>query len=286
MAQQLPPRLRIQFVVTKRITRVLKWLGLRDAVMALRLRGRRSVRRLFERAGSARLSRPALHGMDMKLDELFDRDGGSFLEAGGFDGYTQSNTYYLERFRGWRGILVEPMPELAAEARLNRPRARVVQCALVGDGYDGDAIEMEFGDLMTTVQGVHEDGWAAQGVALGWRDRRTERVPARTLSQILDAAGLQEVDLLSLDVEGYEAQALSGLDFERHAPKWILVEMHDLAAGRAKIGPLLGERYVEHVQMSPVDVLYRRRDVEPAAVRGSSSRSSGGTARSATSSRQ
>ncbi len=279
---QLPLRLRIQFALTKRITRVLKWTGLRDPLMAWRLRGRRNLRRLFERAGSARLSRPALHGMDAKLDELLDQDGGTFVEAGGFDGYTQSNTYYLERFRGWRGILVEPMPDLAAEARLNRPGARVFQCALVSDDFENDEIEMDFGELMSTVQGVHEDNWAAQGIALGWRDQRVERVPARTLSQILDAAGFGEVDLLSLDVEGYEAQALGGLDLDRHAPRWIVVEMHDLAAGRAEIGPLLNERYVEHGQLSPLDVLYRRRDVEPPP--GRSSRNSPGTARSTTTS--
>lgn len=217
--------------------------------------------------------------MDVKLDELFDRDGGTFLEAGGFDGYTQSNTYYLERFRGWRGVLVEPMPELAAEARLNRPRSRVFQCALVAQGYDGDEIEMDFGELMSTVQGVHEENWAAQGIALGWRDPRVERVPAQTLTEILDTAGLGEVDLLSLDVEGYEAEALGGLDLKRHAPRWILVEMHDLTAGRAEIAPLLADRYVEHGELSPLDVLYRRRDVEPPVRSGRSSRSSLGTAR-------
>jgi len=70
--------------------------------------------------------------MDVQLDRIIDRDRGFFIEAGGFDGFTQSNTDYLERFRGWRGILVEPMPELAALARRNRPEARVLRYALVG----------------------------------------------------------------------------------------------------------------------------------------------------------
>ena len=265
MSQKPPLRLRIQFAVTRQVTRVLKYLGLRELVVAWRLRARRSWRGLFESRGSTRYSYPALHGMDRKLDEVLDLDGGFFVEAGGFDGYVQSNTYYLERFRGWRGIVVEPMPELAAEARLNRPNARVVQCALVGDDYRDDTIEMDFGDLWSAVRGVHEEDWAAGGLVLGWRDHRTEQVPARTLSHVLDeAANGREVDLLSLDVEGYEGEVLRGLDYSRHAPRWILVEMHDLAAGRAEVGQILGERYVEHAQLSPLDLLYRRRDV-PAA---------------------
>jgi FkbM family methyltransferase len=185
-----------------------------------------------------------------------------FVEAGGHDGYTQSNTYYLERFRGWRGVLVEPMAEMAAEARRNRPGSQLFQCALVGPEQEGTSIEMEFGDLFTTVAAGEEDQsrWVQNGLVLGWRDHRVEAVPARTLSSVLEEAGIGDVDLLSLDVEGYEAQVLSGLDLSRHAPAWILVEMHDLDAGRREIGAALGERYEEHTLLSPLDVLYRRRD--------------------------
>jgi len=264
MLQDLPFRVRIQFTLMRCVTAVLSVLGLRETVIAWRMGAQRGRRRLFERLGSARHSRPALHQMDRALDALIGRDGGFFVEAGGFDGYTQSNTYYLQRFRGWRGILVEPMPELAAQARRNRKGAKVFQCALVRADHPGDSIEMEFGDLMSTVSGIHDGDWTAPGLLLGWRDRRTELVPARALSDLLDEVGSPAVDLLSLDVEGYEAEALGGLDFSRHAPAWILVEMHDLAAGRAAVAPILGDRYVEHGQLSLLDVLYRRTDVSPA----------------------
>jgi FkbM family methyltransferase len=258
MDHQLSRRLSIQFAVMRRVTAALRVLGLRDRVMTLRSGARRARRTMFEHAGSARYSRPALHGMDRRLDRIIDRDGGFFVEAGGFDGYTQSNTYYLERFRGWRGILVEPMPELAALARRNRPTATVVQCALVASDFPDDTIAMEFGDLMSTVAGPGSREWTKPGLLLGWRDHRVERVPARPLSDVLDEAAAPGVDLLSLDVEGYEAAALGGLDLTRHAPAWILVEMHDLTAGRHRIASVLGDAYVEHAVLSPLDVLYRR----------------------------
>jgi hypothetical protein len=65
-------------------------------------------------------------------------------------------------------------------------------------------------------------------------------VPARTLSAVLDEQGISRpIDLLSLDVEGAEAAALRGLDFARHAPRFICVEVRD----RPVIEALLNPRY-------------------------------------------
>jgi hypothetical protein len=87
-------------------------------------------------------------------------------------------------------------------------------------------------------------------------------VPARTLSSLLDEVGAPEVDLLSLDVEGYEPHVLAGLDLERHAPRYVLVEIRDPATGRPPIEAVLGERYSVAEQLSPYDLLYARADVE------------------------
>ena len=83
-------------------------------------------RGVCEAVGVWRYSRPALYGIDRKLERWLDRDGGVFIEAGANDGVRQSNTYFLEKKRGWTGLLVEPVPELAAECRKNR-RAAVVR---------------------------------------------------------------------------------------------------------------------------------------------------------------
>jgi FkbM family methyltransferase len=256
----LPVRTRAAIAVMRSITTVLRLTGQRERVMAWRLARARRAR--LAAGPESPLVWPALHAMDRQLNEVLDQDGGFFVEAGGNDGYTQSNTYWLERFRGWRGLLVEPMQELYEQCRDVRPGSTVVRAALVPSDFAGDTVRMRFADLMSTVSGEHEDADRTKmGTITRWRDPYEADVPARTLSSILDEIGAPEVDLLSLDVEGFEPSVLRGLDLDRHAPRWLLVEVHDFEAGRPPIEDVLGDRYVLDRTLSPLDLLYRRADV-------------------------
>ncbi len=218
-----------------------------------------------EAVGSARYSRMGLYDLDRKLGRHLDFDGGVFVEAGANDGVNQSNTYYLERFRGWTGLLVEPAPALAMACRRNR-RSPVAEAALVATEVPGASVELHCAGLMSTVAGAMGDGDAtARHVESGRRVQRLAaappvRVPARTLSALLDEAAItRPIDLLSLDVEGAEVMALRGLDLERHAPRCICVEARDEAA----IAAVLGSRYELREVLTALgthrDLLYVRR---------------------------
>jgi FkbM family methyltransferase len=209
-----------------------------------------------------------LHQLDRKLEPFMDFDRGLFIEAGANDGVNQSNTLYFEQYRGWRGLLVEAVPDLALKCRQNRPDCITEPCALVASGYPDETIEITYCDLMSCVQGAFGDESTAAGHVSAGRQYlgRHEtpyriRVPARTLSAVLDAHGIDHVDLLSLDVEGYEAEALRGIDFDRHAPSLILVEVRP--DQKEAIGQVLGKRYgvraVLSSQADYEDVLYALR---------------------------
>ena len=73
------------------------------------------------------------------------------MEAGAFDGYLQSNTYFLERVRGWHGILIEPIPILSQEARRERRAATVVNCGLVAPDFPDPTIELRYAGTQTIV---------------------------------------------------------------------------------------------------------------------------------------
>ncbi len=222
---------------------------------------RRLRRRVWEAFGSDRYSRCARFDMDRKL-EAYLPERGFFVEAGAADGVRESNTYFLERIRGWEGVLVEPIPSLSRRCAKERPRSRVFQCALVSEAHEGSTVEMFDGHLMSLVRGsLGDPAEEARRLeaAAHWHgaNGRVLEVPARTLSSILDEVGVERIDFFSLDVEGYELEVLRGLDLRRHRPAFILVESLDAESGRAVDRHLRAAGYAAADRLSPRDRLYR-----------------------------
>ncbi len=153
---------------------------------------------------------------------------GTFIELGAFDGISQSNTLYFERL-GWRGVLIEPNPEAANLCRQNRPLAKVFECACIASSDERQEIKLTTCGLMSVVKGARgggeaEDAWIARGEQVQSIQRGEVVTKARTLQSVLDEAGVGAVDLLVIDVEGYEISVLEGVDFNRSAPRWIVAE--------------------------------------------------------------
>lgn len=230
-----------------------------DEVRSALARRRRLV---YEYLGSDRFSRPALNDIDRELEKHLAYRDGFFVEAGANDGFTQSNTYYFERFLDWHGILIEPIPELYQKCVSERPGSEVFNCALVSSDYQGETVQMRYSNLMSLVRGAQKSEVADldhvyRGMEIqGLEETYDIVVPARTLTSILNEVGVEEIDLLSLDVEGYEMNALKGLDLDRYPPKYMVIE----ARFREEIEAHVSRHGYEVVdELSAQDVLYSQR---------------------------
>lgn len=196
--------------------------------------------------------------IDRKMERYLDFDHGTFVEAGANDGISQSNTLYLEKYRGWHGLLVEPVPELAWRCRRNRRGSKVVNCALGEFSQRGSTVELTYCNLMSVVKGALKSCEAERAhLALGAEIQNLEtyrlKVRCRPLSDLIDRYRLPPVDFMSLDVEGFELAVLKGLDFARHRPRYLLVE----ARFREEIVEHLQSHFDLVDQLSHHDVLFR-----------------------------
>jgi FkbM family methyltransferase len=207
-----------------------------------------------------------LNGLDVRAADLIKIRRGFFVETGANDGVSQSNSLYFEHYLGWRGLLIEPIPELASRCRAHRRKALVEQCALVSSTFQDSEIEIQYCNLMSLVRGARgssdeELAHVKNGTQYLRPDDKpyTIRVPARTLTWVLEKHGVKHIDFLSLDVEGYEANVLRGLDFEKFAPQYILVE----ANYPDEIEDALGGRYELFAKLSHHDRFYRLLEREP-----------------------
>lgn len=159
------------------------------------------------------------HGEDILLAEIFKNDTGICVEVGANDGVTYSNTKYLEE-NGWTCLLVEPTPRLCENIR-NTRSGRLFECA--ASDSEGEIIlyMSEEHDLFSSVekQATMADELARSDLAI-----LPVRVAARRLDSILEEAGVDRLDMASIDVEGHEYSVLKGFDLDRFNPRILIIE--------------------------------------------------------------
>jgi FkbM family methyltransferase len=196
-------------------------------------------------------------GQDAVVDRLLGgKRGGTFVDVGGYDGTTGSNTFFLELWRGWTGVLVEPVPAQLARARTIR-RCPCLGLAVAATEGQADFIEVTEGfTQMSGLAGTYDAGLLAQVRADPRHRECVTRVETRTLSAILDEAGLPDPDFISLDIEGGEEAVLAAFPFHRHAVTLWAIENN---TGSAAIGQIMRAHGHDLVEFCGPDELWRRK---------------------------
>jgi len=184
------------------------------------------------------------HGEDFVLRTLFpDQNDGVFVEVGCIDGRRFSNTLHFEHC-GWKGLCVEAHAGYIDLLHQNRPGS-IIEHAAVGEE---DAGEVEFyansrGSL-STLDASQEERFKKYGRY--FTGFEVQKVPKLTLSTLFARHVMREIQFLSLDIEGYEVEALRGIDLDRWRPEVFVIES-DSPAHRKGIEAILlpaGYRFV------------------------------------------
>jgi FkbM family methyltransferase len=153
---------------------------------------------------------------------------GLVVEVGAFDGVHLSNSFALEKI-GWRAICIEPNPEMFLHLQKNRPLATNLNQAIVGDS---NLNEIEFyAEEIGVLSGCSFDEsdikrrYANRG--LEYKDPQKISVPAATLTNLCEKLKIENLDVLSIDVEGFELEVLKGLDLSAISVNLFIIEAND-----------------------------------------------------------
>ena len=178
-----------------------------------------------------------------------------FVEVGANDGEKNAHLRPHILGRGWRGVLVEPVPYVFARLRANYAGVAGValENAAIGD-RDGS---LPFFHLAEEPGGEDLPEWydeigsfsrelvmrhAHQVPRL--EERLVEsRVETLTFESLCERHGLDHVDLVLVDAEGYDAQIVRAFPFERFRPRVLVYEhFHMTRPERAEVRALLESR--------------------------------------------
>jgi FkbM family methyltransferase len=164
------------------------------------------------------------------VQEFFGRRTGFFVEVGANDPFASSQSWHLEQ-RGWRGILIEPQPQLAKQLARHR-RAKVVAAACSSPSNAGRRLSFYVAGAMSSLD--------REKMAPGCEVEAVIEVPIRTLDDtLLEGGAPQSIDFVSIDVEGHELEVLRGFDVNRWRPRLILLEDH--------VGDLIKHRFMKSI---------------------------------------
>ncbi|MEZ6136407.1 MAG: FkbM family methyltransferase [Pirellulaceae bacterium] len=194
-------------------------------------------------------------GQDYYIDQqlMNEKRDGIFVDIGGYNGYTGSNSFFFETFRGWSGLLIEPVGTVFDVAHRIRRCKCLNECISDSDG-ENEFLQITQG--YTQMSGLR-DCYAEQLLqhvrAHPDHAERSVFVRTRPLAAILREHQYSQIDCLFLDVEGAETRVLSNFPFDEFQIAVCCIENN---LGDADIGRLMARNGFECVEFIGADEIY------------------------------
>lgn len=172
------------------------------------------------------------------------KQNGFFLEIGGYDGITGSNTYFLEKQLGWSGIIVECNPELVKKCKDTR-NCYICDKAIYEIDNEYITFTIPCGDEI--IGGKEQLGGiksllkpeSIKAFEKCYKKSRDIKVKTININTLLEKHKIYNIDYLSLDVEGGELNILRTWDFNKHKVKFLTIEHGNVKHYQNSINTLL-----------------------------------------------
>jgi FkbM family methyltransferase len=164
--------------------------------------------------------------------ELLTNPRLTFLQIGAFDGVCNDDLRHLIQSHRLRGVLVEPQPSAFAKLQQtyrNQPNVTLLQAAIAEEDGQRDLFcKRGEASMAASFERSHLKKH-------GIRDTEivVEQVRCLTISSALAAAGMQTVDLIQIDAEGYDWPIIRSIDFTKLRPRILRFEYSHMTSREA-----------------------------------------------------
>lgn len=190
-------------------------------------------------------------GEDLILNRLLDGQAlGFYVDVGAHHPVRFSNTYLFYQ-RGWCGINIDAMPGSMKKFNKVRPRDINIECGIAGSA--GKLMYHRFNEpalnTFDTAEAEHKNKPPYQMIETV--EVAVERLDA-LLARYLPAG--QQIDFLSVDVEGMDEEVLRSNDWSRYRPRFILAET--LRTDMLSLGECPVVQFLSSVGYKPVGKAY------------------------------
>lgn len=161
-------------------------------------------------------------GDDIQLKKLIKQTTpGVYVDIGCWHPVKASNTYYFY-LRGWKGICIDPNPELKLLFNKLRPKDNFINCA-IGPSSEG-LNYYQLNNNYSTMNTLNFDFIKKHNLESEIKD--VLKIPVYNLKDVLEKNIVKNdrIDFFDIDVEGFDLEVLKSNDWNKYRPKVILVE--------------------------------------------------------------
>lgn len=171
---------------------------------------------------------------------LKDQKGGFFVECGGLDGETRSNTLFFEKSLGWKGLIIEGDPKNFQLLKKKNRKAWTLNGCL---------------SLYTFPIKVKN----VQDFDAGKKKSNLVYVQCLPLYSILLALNTTTVDYFSLAVQGDELKILKTIPWEKVTIRTLSIEYIHIDEGKSALKKYLkSKRYIFYKKVSQALIFYSK----------------------------
>jgi FkbM family methyltransferase len=162
-------------------------------------------------------------GDDIQLMKLINNNTpGTYVDIGCWDPKKASNTYHFY-VRKWRGICIDPNPELKTLYEKYRPNDTFINCGISESNSKLDFYMLNK-ESCTSMNSFNLDFIKKHN--LENKIKEIVQISTFPLKDVLDQYLVENerLDFFDIDVEGMDLEVLKSNDWEKYRPKVIIIE--------------------------------------------------------------